>query len=430
MAVTPFPSAVAPAAQPPSGRLPPDLTSVGQFSSAPRTAKATHHKAMLSLARGAAVGSAAGAGFGAAMGLLSPGDGMTAGYLVPIAAGIVLGGVAAVGWENLITAAPRVESPLGIVGVVMGAVLLAAITIGASSWGIATALSGPAALRAYQADVRVAEERSLFNAWTGVQTEFPIKDALGIAASEMRALSAVESRGAFTRRAGNGPATELISAAADRYDQLAESALERSDKIQGVYTRARNALQEMQQMIGADSEDFAKLAAEVQAAVSDLNGFHLTPLASQGGITRVQITTDQGAVQRIQSGADAVARKLSAQAQEIAATRRPEKVPGYVPIERRDATLRYAGTAAAGGWMTAVAIDLMPVLFIMLLLMTARERLLLRAKEEPAPGADPDFDDEPENVRSDRSVLGEPRASAANVPTESHTNDIPKSTGA
>lgn len=350
-----------------------------------------HHKAMVWAAMLASMICAAGAGFGLAAGLLSPADGVLTGYAVPIIAGIVLAVAIAAGWHMLQTAAPRVRTPLGIVGVLAGAFLLAAITIGASSWGVATSLSGPAAERAYQADQIVLHRQALAGAWAGAQREVAVVDAVATAATEMRGLAEMEGHGDFSNTPGRGPNMRLLQAAADRYEEIAaqmRSELARAGKLR---ERGEQLLQAMQQARRRDPEAFGDRASELAGVVADLNAFHISPQAKQGGISRVEVSFDPTTVRRIRSGADAVTTKVLDVVQAVD-VRQPTPIPEYVPIEQRDATLRYASTAAVGGFITAVAIDLAPAIFTIILLLTAREELLLRQKSHTPTTRHPDYD--------------------------------------
>jgi hypothetical protein len=337
---------------------------------------ATPHKTMVWAAMLASMICAAGAGFGLVVGLLSPGDGALAGYAVPIVAGIVLAVAVATGWHMLQTAASRVRSELGIVGTLAGAFLLFAITVGASSWGVATSLSGHAAVRAYLADQVVLHRHALDDAWTGVQREAGVIDAAVGAAAEMRGLATMEENGDLSARVGRGPNVRLLRTAADRYEEIAAQMRGDFASVGKLHERGEKLLQAMQQARRRDPETFGDRADELAGIVADLNAFRISPEAKRGGISRVEVSFDPTTVHRIHSGAEAVTAKVLAAARD-AETRQPAAIPEYVPIEPRDAVLRYAGSAAIGGWVSSVAIDFAPLLLTLILLITAREEHLL-----------------------------------------------------
>ena len=57
--------------------------------------------------------------------------------------------------------------------------------------------------------------------------------------------------------------------------------------------------------------------------------------------------------------------------------RGPIHIPLYVPITAREATLEYPGTAM-GGWVTAIAIDVLPLVMLLMVMVTSREELMTR----------------------------------------------------
>jgi hypothetical protein len=349
----------------------------------------THHRAMVWVAMLASMICAAGAGFGLVTGLLSPADGALAGYAVPIIAGIVLAVATGAGWHMLQTAAPRVRTPLGVTGTIAAAFLLAAITIGASSWGVASSLSGPAAVRAYLAGVLIEYRQAFVDAWTGAEREASVIDTTVTAANEMRSLAAMETNGDISTVKGNGPNTRLLQAAGDRYDDIAAQMRTDFEHAKKLHERGGKLLQAMQQARRSHPETFADRADELAAVIADLNAFRIASQARQGGISRVEINFDPNAVRRIRSGTDKVTAKLLAVVSDVEA-RSAAPVPAYIPIEPRDATLRYATTAAIGGWVSAIAIDLAPLLMTLCLFVTAREELLLRHKSHTPTTNHPD----------------------------------------
>ena len=50
------------------------------------------------------------------------------------------------------------------------------------------------------------------------------------------------------------------------------------------------------------------------------------------------------------------------------------------------------GSAAIGGWVCAVALDCLPLLFFLLLLLTARQHLMNRYRQPERPSPHPDYD--------------------------------------
>jgi hypothetical protein len=82
----------------------------------------------------------------------------------------------------------------------------------------------------------------------------------------------------------------------------------------------------------------------------------------------------------IRASIERTARAVSARADEIAQARQNLDVPILTPIEAREATMRYAFGAALGGWVTAIALDLLPLLLLGVVMTTSREDLLIRER--------------------------------------------------
>ena len=103
------------------------------------------------------------------------------------------------------------------------------------------------------------------------------------------------------------------------------------------------------------------------------------------------VTTDQGTIKRIETSANDITTKLRARVKDIATNRKSVPIVSYVQSDARQAVWDYAGTAALSGWLVGIGIDLMPALFAMLLMLTAREPLMLRTIE-PSAGEHIDYD--------------------------------------
>jgi hypothetical protein len=391
MSITIFPSDHSPrGGRPPTGYQP---SGSGQ-------APQNYHKGLAVLALVATIISAGAAGFGTALGLMSPDDGMVSGYVMPIVAGLTVGAVAGICWHVLIVAACRVRTTRGYIAVMVCAVGLTCVTIGASSWGCATALSGQAALRASQSDTATAEEHGLNQAWAGAQSEQAIIEV--VRNSGMGGLGQIEIGGGISGHKGIGPISLYFQAAEDRCQQVATDMQKAFDKAHLEYSHGRDVLEHMRQAIGIDTETFGKSAFEVQSIISNLNAFDVAPMAAACATAGAKMPVGG---QHVKRTGDAASDEIASVVQEVAAKRQPAKVPTYKPIERREATRDYAAGAAAGGWITAISIDCIPLLFVTLLGLTSEERLLLRKKRsretfdydrEPDSdtGDDPDYDGE------------------------------------
>ena len=330
----------------------PQTRTAADTASTPPTAPARNHRqCMESLAKAASIGCACGAGLAVATGLMSPEDGLLTGVVVPVSAGVVLAGAAACGWHMVQTAAVRVRTPLGYCAVAAAGVALGAATVGASSWSIASVLSGGTALRQHMSLAVTAHQAALDKAWAGARGEASMIDAVQAASAELRAMSDLEARGGDIsgRGRGNGTNSRVLAAGADGYTRLADTMHTVQDHAAQVYEKGTQALGQMRRDVHGDGEGFGQAAAAVETTVAALNAYRLTDLANNAGLVQVQVWSANGQVQQVSSGAEKVSQKVLRRGEEIAQARQVAPVPTWTPLERREAVLRYASGAAAGG---------------------------------------------------------------------------------
>ena len=87
----------------------------------------------------------------------------------------------------------------------------------------------------------------------------------------------------------------------------------------------------------------------------------------------------------IRASIERTARAVSARADEIAQARQNLDVPILTPTEAREATMRYAFGAALGGWVTAIALDLLPLLLLAPVIFRFSGSFAIRAQQrDPA----------------------------------------------
>jgi hypothetical protein len=339
----------------------------GQLGAAKPT---THRHGMERLAKIASLICSACAGVGVAAGLMSPEDGVLCGILVPTAAGAAIASAGALGWHNIQTAAVRVRTPLGYVAVVAAGFALSAAMIGTSSWAVATVLSGHAAERQHRAEVVAEHQQAIDASWQEARKEGAMIDAASAAQADLRARSDLETRqGRLSSKGkGAGPNTGILDAGAGGFNRLGETMRNAQQGATNVYAKGQEALNRMRANVHGDEAAFADAAAEVETAVANLNGFHLADLASKAGLVDVDGWQANGAAHAVTAGTERVSDRFLQRAKELREARRPVAVPVYEPLEPRQAVLREARGAAAGGWITAAALDSIPYLFALLML--------------------------------------------------------------
>lgn len=355
----------------------------------PVTPHQSYHKRTVVLGQITGIISAAVAGVGVATGMTSPGAGPLAGYVVPGAVGVAIASGLGIGWHVLQIHAARVRRPLGYVATATIGAVLAASAIAISSWAIATSLSGHAAESAYLDDSLTAEQRAFNVAANNARREYGMAEVVKNAGDQLRTMTKNEEGGALSKKIGHGPMAKLLEAAADRFDGLSASMNQIIVAMQKRYDRGMTLLQEMPGLIGSDDEQFGKDAVELQAITSQLAAFKLSDRAKDA-----QAIDAAFAIDDVKPTIDAVTATVMARAADVEGAREAVVVPIFRPISPRVATGRYALTAAIGGWLSAVGMDTMPLLFVVLTLCTAKEALLMRPipPKRPRSGDSIDYD--------------------------------------
>jgi hypothetical protein len=337
-----------------------------------------HHDRIVLLGQIAGMLCAIGAGCGVAIGLLAPQDGVLPGIVIPVVAGIVIAGALAIAWHVVLLAGARVHTPLGIIGTALAGALLLLVAAGASSWPVATVLVGGPAQRHHLAESAKAEERGFNAALANIQAEAPMIENTTAAGSSMRALAAVETEGGLSKKTGPGPRVGMLNAAAGNFDHIADTMRALLDHAHELQERGRALLVRLQAAITDDPAVFAHRAADLQGVTAELDTIRLTPLVAGAGISKVEINWNDPAVQQIKTGFDLVTTKLQAAAKAIADARQPVDLPLFEPMTAREATLAYTGNVL-GGWVSAAALDMIPGIFLLLVMMTPRDHTLFNA---------------------------------------------------
>lgn len=353
----------------------------------------SYHKRNTALAKAAARVCATGAGFGVAAGLMSPDDGVLHGQFLPVVLGAVIGGVIGLAWEIAINLAARVRTRTGTPLVAAGAVLIAMAAVGASSWAIATSLSGPSAVRQYLADAIVVQQRAFTVAAANARNEAEMADAADAAAAQARSQIALEREGRFSGARGDGPRTRFLAEAADGFARVASAMHDEAARVALLQAHGEKLLVTLQQDAAASPARFPGHVAELESVAAELEAIRLAPRARNAALIAVGEAAVDLPGRQMQQAVRAIADKLIARAADIGDGRKELEPAVFEPIQPHDAVLRYAASAAAGGWATAVCVDLLPLVLLGLIMSTSREELLHRVPGSAAPQIDPsDYD--------------------------------------
>jgi hypothetical protein len=302
-------------------------------------------------AQGLAIVSAAAAGFCVIAGLPSISGGLLLGITVPIIGGIVLACLVAYLWFTLFSAALSVVTRAGVIGTIAVGTMAMLGTTAASSWGVASVISGGAAQRANMTDALLKYDHALDAAWAGVQFKSQVINAVSNAGAEMAAVGRMEE-GNLAGRAGRGQAATFLNAVADGYTQLAARMRTEFAEAISLYAPGREILQKMLDDTGDDPVAFAEHANEVKAVIVHLNAFRPTDMLSQ--VVKDVRIHDKNVSSYATSAAEAIASNLD-QAAAAADARTLVPAPDYAPL---------------GGWVIGIALGVAPWLVFLWLLLT------------------------------------------------------------
>jgi hypothetical protein len=336
----------------------------------------THYEHGTRLAQYAAIGCSAFAALGTGLGYYAAGGHP----IVAAAGGLVLAGALGAGWHIAIGAASRARTMVGTTALVLGGIALTAVAIGASAQAVVVSMAGQSALSAEL--VERVEPISAALATAAAQSDLsPLIGSASSTAAGYRGMAAQEAAGAFGR-AGEGPRYATLTMAAQNFDAAQQSLVALDAEADAIRARGETAITSLR--AGAalgDQTTFLNAAQEVSAAVTELQSLDPSVVVQTTGIVRIQ--GDDIA------GLDAPTQSWVTQAQAWADLHAPITVPIPAPISLGEAVRAQASGAALHAWIAAGAIDILPLIALLMILSLRGEPLMrdrIQRSEEPRIG--------------------------------------------
>lgn len=323
----------------------------------------THFERSTRFAQYAALGCSAFAALGTGLGYYAAGGNL----LVSAAGGLVLAGALGVGWHMAIGSASRVRTLIGTTALVLGGIALTSVAIGASAQAVVVSMAGTSALSAEL----VARVEPISAALAQASAQADLAALIGSASSTAagyRAMAAQEAEGAFGQ-SGEGPRFAVLTLAADGFDtaQRALIALDaEADELRGQGEVAVTALRGS--AAAGDQKGFMTAAQQVSSVVMALQALDPGVIVQTTGIVRVQ----GNAV----AGLDAATQQWVTQADAWADERTEVSVPVPAVISLGEAVRSQAFGAALHAWIAAAAIDLLPLIALLMILSLRSEPLM------------------------------------------------------
>jgi hypothetical protein len=289
----------------------------------------------------------------------------TAGWIVPIFAGIVAAAGFAIWWHVLITSVVGMVNLYAIIAVMIACTIVTALALGASAHAIATAVAGRAALAKELEGQIGGYSKALNDAYTQGTSWGSIAGAAAARAAGYIKQAETEMDGQHGTGKGCGP---LCAS----YKDIAESFISGQGKLEALLDDAASYRKEGEAGLvtlraaaaDGDQSDFMRGTEQVNAAIAKLNAIDPRPI--------VQVT---GGVHVTDKGIDLTGptKEFQDQADKVLKERQFVTAPVFTPMSLGEATRSQMFGSAAHGWILAGVIDVLPLLFLFIAFLLSRE---------------------------------------------------------
>jgi hypothetical protein len=327
----------------------------------------THHARSTRLFQTTALVAAAFAGVGVTIGLHDVGA--HDGWMLPVLTGAAISVLFGTAWHVLIGFGARVRRREAVFAVSAAGVMLTAMTLGASALSIAAAVAGNGATQAVLASRVDAFAETLDEAHRQALTFSPLIETASIASAAYTSMAKQEAEGKLGAKSGCGPRCVEMQSFAATYGQAQVALTALRGEADGYRDTGAAAIVGLRTAAAAgDQQAFMRSTVDLGAAVSDLNGINPTPITSTTGVVVVDTAQDVSL--------DAQTASFHTQAETLLAARQTVTPPAFVPFSVFDAVRWEAFGAALHGVIVAASVDLLPLLALMIVMLTANEPLL------------------------------------------------------
>ncbi len=292
----------------------------------------------------------------------------TGGWLVPVFTGVIIAAALGTFWHVLIEAAERVRTKIGITATLLGGIIAVVVALGASASNMAAAIAGPAAVRAELAERVDAYATAVTSASVEARRFQPLVDITSAAAASMEGKAKLEASGVNGTGHGCGQRCETYKGAAGSFSTTSgqlQTLLKQVEEYRAQGMEAVGALRVA--AVNADQMAFAQAAQNAATSIDNLNAVDHMPVVAATGM--VQVTELASTLTPETVGLQDRAREMQSERTLISA-------PVFLPFSVGEATRAQIGGAALQAWIAAGVIDVLPFVFLLLILLTAREPLM------------------------------------------------------
>ena len=278
-------------------------------------------------------------------------------------------------WHWLLSVVPLAHDPAKrSVGLLLG-IVLTAISIGTTSWFIASAIGGSRAVQAHMNAYLADASKQLGALNANAAAEQSLTGLISEIAAGWRGVAEGEAKyGTVSGKVGFGPRADSLRRSAEAMDSLQSSVNDRFKAYEEERGRADALLADITKLANSPAAStvegqsaFAALAARLYQGFAGMDHITALPLIEQAGRVNVE---EKGGVIAIRD--EAQTRRLYESARRIKTDRRPVDARTYMPTSKAVATLDYAGSVP-GAWIVGVAFDLLPVIMLVLLMVAYAE---------------------------------------------------------
>ncbi|MEM6889967.1 MAG: hypothetical protein AAF636_17785 [Pseudomonadota bacterium] len=308
------------------------------------------------------------------------------GWLISGALAIVLAAMLAGAWHILFGVAVRRRLRGQVFSLLfLGGLILTAIQIATTSWFLATALGGSAALQVHQTALLNDLSKVLTVLQGRAESERSLLAAMNQASEGLRSYQACETaEGCISGTRGDGPVARNL-------ERSLRSLEGQQIELEAALSRRPALLSEVSAQIEA---------ARIASLDGDERAFGTAVRAALSNLSAAQAAEPSRVLASLQSGSSypetqAILARLKGALSSFTAIGSVPALPVYQPMDRASAVIEYSDEVSFA-WVIAVVIDCLIFALLLLILLAAHLRLIDPVPEQHIPAA-PETNSPPAN---------------------------------
>jgi hypothetical protein len=287
------------------------------------------------------------------------------GWLVPSLAGGVAALAFAIFWHVVIRAAIGMVRMTTICTLFAAAIFATAIALGASAQAIATAISGHSALSAELSEQVDGYNATLAEAYADATAWRSIADQAIVIATGLDSRANMESNGSHGTGKGQGPKWASLKEQAGAFSSISSSLHDLLDHAKDLQVKGERQMGLLRDAAAhGDQPGFMAAAGALSTVIDELNAVDPRPIITSAGV----VSTSAKGIDLSKETSE-----FQDKAQKAIAERKTVSVPTFRPLSLGEATRRQVLGSASHGWILAGAIDVLPLVFLIIAFTLSRE---------------------------------------------------------